>query len=162
LCTTWQVDGGSENANQWVLHHLEHLVSKRVAREIWYTRLPTGHTHDDIDACFGVIRKYFSASNIIRTFLEFKKGVENAFNNSDLAQGLRCSVEEIVSVTPDYKLFYDQFLDTKLEKLYSDIDTQHQWRFHAVEPSVLFPRGVITQFRAYSCDKVTNCVVFLI
>jgi hypothetical protein len=59
-----QVDGGSENANQYILHHLEHLVSKRVAREIWYTRLPTGHTHDDIDGCFGVIRKYFTATKV--------------------------------------------------------------------------------------------------
>jgi hypothetical protein len=43
-----QCDGGSENANQYVLGMLEILVIKRMAKEILFTRLPTGHTHDDI------------------------------------------------------------------------------------------------------------------
>jgi hypothetical protein len=38
-----QVDGGSENANQYVLAILELLVSNRMAKVIYYTRLPTGH-----------------------------------------------------------------------------------------------------------------------
>lgn len=37
-----QVDGGSENANQYVLAALEMLVVKRLVREVQYTRLPTG------------------------------------------------------------------------------------------------------------------------
>lgn len=37
-----QVDGGSENANKYVLASLEILVSKRVVRKIYYSRLPTG------------------------------------------------------------------------------------------------------------------------
>jgi hypothetical protein len=35
-----QVDGGSENANQYVLALLELLVVKRCCREIYFTRLP--------------------------------------------------------------------------------------------------------------------------
>ena len=43
-----QLDGGSENANQFVLGMLEILVIKRMAKQILFTRLPTGHTHEDI------------------------------------------------------------------------------------------------------------------
>lgn len=45
---TWyiQVDGGSENANKYVLACLEYLVTKRMVRKIYLTRLPVGHTHE--------------------------------------------------------------------------------------------------------------------
>ena len=43
-----QVDGGSENANQYVLAMLELLVVKRCCRDVYYSRLPAGHTHEDI------------------------------------------------------------------------------------------------------------------
>jgi hypothetical protein len=43
-----QCDGGSENANQYLLGMLEILVAKRMAKKILFTRLPTGHTHEDI------------------------------------------------------------------------------------------------------------------
>ena len=32
---------------------LELLVSKKIAKTIVLTRLPVGHTHEDIDALFG-------------------------------------------------------------------------------------------------------------
>ena len=44
-----QIDGGSENANATVLALCELLVIKRFGRVIHLTRLPPGHTHDDID-----------------------------------------------------------------------------------------------------------------
>lgn len=50
-----QADGGAENANKYVLAALEYLVSMRLCKEILFSRLPTGHTHEDIDAVFGVI-----------------------------------------------------------------------------------------------------------
>lgn len=37
-----QVDGGSENANQFVLALCELLVAKRMTRVMYYTRLPVG------------------------------------------------------------------------------------------------------------------------
>ena len=43
-----QLDGGSENANQYVLGMLEFLVYQRLIKKIHFTRLPTGHTHEDI------------------------------------------------------------------------------------------------------------------
>ena len=39
-----QVDGGAENANQYVLAALELLVVKRIVKEVYYSRLPTTRT----------------------------------------------------------------------------------------------------------------------
>jgi hypothetical protein len=39
-----QVDGGSENANKYVLAMLELLVAKNICRVIYYTRLPTSYS----------------------------------------------------------------------------------------------------------------------
>ena len=44
-----QIDGGSEFANKAVLAICELLVAKRMTRVLTLTRLPTGHTHEDID-----------------------------------------------------------------------------------------------------------------
>ncbi len=41
-----QIDGGSENANKYVLAFLEYLVTLRLVRRIILTRLPVGHTHE--------------------------------------------------------------------------------------------------------------------
>lgn len=49
----YQVDGGSENANVVTLAICELLVAKRLTKRIYLTRLPVGHTHEDIDAKFG-------------------------------------------------------------------------------------------------------------
>ena len=59
-----QLDGGSENANQHVIAILEWLVSKRLARTIYFTRLPTGHTHEDIDAIFKLLWQWFRSRHI--------------------------------------------------------------------------------------------------
>jgi len=51
----WQIDGGSENANTSILAFCEYLVSQTPVEEVVLTRLPVGHTHEDIDARFGTI-----------------------------------------------------------------------------------------------------------
>jgi hypothetical protein len=53
-----QLDGGSENADRCVLGFLELIVARRMAKKVYFTRLPVGHTHEDIDACFGYISIY--------------------------------------------------------------------------------------------------------
>ena len=41
-----QIDGGSENTNQWMIAMLELLVAKKVFKKIYLNRLPVGHTHE--------------------------------------------------------------------------------------------------------------------
>jgi hypothetical protein len=49
-----QIDGGPENANQYMLAICELLVALGIVEKVVLTRLPVGHTHEDIDA------RYFS------------------------------------------------------------------------------------------------------
>jgi hypothetical protein len=44
-----QVDGGSENKNQWMLSYLSLLVEVGLFHKIKMCFLPVGHTHEDID-----------------------------------------------------------------------------------------------------------------
>jgi hypothetical protein len=50
-----QIDGGSENANKVILAICELLIARGLTKRIVLTRLPGGHTHEDIDGRFGVI-----------------------------------------------------------------------------------------------------------
>jgi len=54
-----QADGGAENANKTLLTFLELLVSKRIAKTILFSRLPTGHTHE-VSKIYRTITKYSS------------------------------------------------------------------------------------------------------
>jgi hypothetical protein len=51
----YQIDGGSENANKTILAICELLIARGLTKKIVVTRLPPGHTHEDIDGRFGVI-----------------------------------------------------------------------------------------------------------
>ena len=48
-----QVDGGSENKNQWMMSYLSLLVEVKLFRKIKMCFLPVGHTHEDIDQVNG-------------------------------------------------------------------------------------------------------------
>ena len=55
----WQMDGGSENWNKCVFGFCAYLVSVGVFKTIVLSRLPVGHTHEDIDAWFGRLSRHF-------------------------------------------------------------------------------------------------------
>jgi hypothetical protein len=148
-----QVDGGSENANKYVLALLELLVVKGVCRLIYYTRLPVGHTHEDIDACFGVIWGTFR-NNPCLTPNEYKERIKSAFGEGST---LKVDVQDLF-VIPNYSAFLESFIDKKLARLHKDFQTQHQWRFEQVLPSSHFPFGCKTTYRAYSSEKVVELI----
>ena len=50
-----QVDGGPENANKLLIGYCEYIVATGLTNEIVLSRLPVGHTHEDIDAKFAKI-----------------------------------------------------------------------------------------------------------
>jgi hypothetical protein len=147
-----QVDGGSENANKHLLSMLELLVVKRISRIVYFTRLPTGHTHEDIDACFAIIWKIFRF-NTCETLEMYKDMIEKAFADSKLNAKMKD-----VYIVPDFQLFLDGCIDSKLSRLHKDIQTQHQWRFEAVQETALFPLGCKTTYRAYSSDVVIEFI----
>jgi hypothetical protein len=145
-----QVDGGSENANIYMLSMLELLVSKRISREIIFSRLPVGHTHEDIDGVFGVI--WNSLRDIpVLTLDAYEEACIKAFKND----GLNVKVETPM-IIPDYQRYFDRVLDKHLSKLHKEIQTQHKWRFEAVTPTTMFPMGCKTTFKAYSSDIVVE------
>ena len=49
-----QFDGGSENANASTVCIAELLVHRGLCRRVVLTRLPVGHTHEDIDQRYAV------------------------------------------------------------------------------------------------------------
>lgn len=129
-------------------------MQKRICNTLYYTRLPTGHTHDDIDACFAIVWHHYVSFSTIDTFSQFKEGVESAFRQET---GLHCFVHDMIVVIPDYKTFYDGYIDENFGDAFTLIDTMHQWKFEAVEyHPTYFPHGVKTSYRAYSSDTVVE------
>ena len=147
-----QCDGGSENANRYLLALLEFMVIKRMAKRIILTRLPKGHIHDDMDAVFGLLWKWMS-SRIIETVEQFKIGVEEAF--SHLSSRLKVKVK-FIDVLPDYQSFFADSIDNLLSRYTKEQQTQHRWSFEAVQSCSEFPFGVKTMYRAYASDKVVE------
>ncbi|KAJ1436461.1 hypothetical protein B484DRAFT_428616 [Ochromonadaceae sp. CCMP2298] len=148
-----QLDGGAENANKYVLAFMDWLVSKRIVKRVYFTRLPVGHTHEDIDACFGVIWNSFKKQNV-HSLQEFKIMVEAAMRDSKIPT-------EVVDIhmVPNYKAFFLPFIDPALKKIHKLDNTVHQWRFEAVEPDpVQFPRGVKIMYRTYASEEVVKIV----
>jgi hypothetical protein len=145
-----QGDGGSENANQYVLALCELLVAKRMARVVKFTRLPVGHTHEDIDAAFGVIRN-FCFGNHINTFQQYKDEIEDELGKSKL----NVEVEDVYA-TVNYQNILAPIIDEHLANLHKEIYTQHQWRFEACAPTSYFPLGAKTTYRAYCSDAVVE------
>ena len=57
---------------------------------------------------------------------------------------------------PDYQHHLLQCIDSKLQHLHREAETQHQWLFEAVEADIYFPFGCRTTYRAYCSDKVVE------
>ena len=149
---TWyiQIDGGSENANKYLLAALEYIVAKRVVQKIVLTRLPVRHTHEDIDACFGVIAAWYGR-HIVHTPQEYTQSIEAALGAESSKR--KCKVVDVF-VVPNYQEFFAPFIDRDFKRLHKMEWTQHQYRFEAVTVSDYFPTGVKFTYRKFSSDKV--------
>jgi len=105
-----QLDGGGENANETLLGLLELLVAKNVAKMILFSRLPVGHTHEDIDAMFGRIWEHCKGRPI-NTPGEYAKLVEEALIS------YKAEILDI-HVIPNYDGFIKPYLGLKI--IYND------------------------------------------
>jgi hypothetical protein len=74
-----QIDGGPENASKTFYSLCEYLVQEGVFDHIEAARLPVGHTHEDIDALFGVLWKAAQGKTLI-TPQQWKNMVLAAFS----------------------------------------------------------------------------------
>ena len=102
-----QIDGGSENVNKTVLAMLSLLVAKRVGglRNLVLTRLPVGHTHEDIDSIFGVISRW-----IFKKFIADPQAYEQAIKAALARKGIPVEVIDIFCV-PDFETFINPYID---------------------------------------------------
>ncbi len=82
-------------------------MTKRIAREITFTRLPTGHTHDDIEAVFAILWKHWYSFSTIDTMSQLQEGIRNLFSREE---GMLFQMHDWVMVIPDYKVRVLQFL----------------------------------------------------
>jgi hypothetical protein len=147
-----QFDGGSDNANKYVLGMLELLVVKRMARKVLFTRLPVGHTHEDIDSIFGVIARTIRGKPF-DTLQQMKDLLEQALGGPYLKL-----IVKPTYVIPNYKKFLKSHVDSELKRLHKQDQTQHQWIFEYTDQCANFPLGCKTTYRAYSSDLVVELV----
>ena len=148
-----QIDGGSENANKYVLGLCEFLVARRLTSKIYLTRLPVGHTHEDIDARFGKLWVYIR-SKLALSPAEYTEAINNCFGTMKLPFRL-----EDIFVVPNYKALFEPYIDSKLSGYTKEEDTQLAWKFEAVEISEeKFPLGVRTMYRSYASNEVFEII----
>jgi hypothetical protein len=149
----YQIDGGAENVSKSVLGICELLVARGLCKKLVLTRLPVGHTHEDIDSKFALIWKRMRDAFIL-TPQHYSEAVVTSLTTLKLA----CQVHNIFAI-PNYTKYIDSYLDKKLGR-YAKRGrtgqdwTQLQWTFVAVPMSVHFPCGVKTTYRKYACDEV--------
>ena len=172
-----QADGGGENANKYVLGALELLVVKRIVKQVIFSRLPpgeiekimfqvniafnfeclltAGHTHEDIDACFGTLSKCINfLCEQLLTLQDFTVKVEKYFEDKPT---MKVKVIDIMLI-PNYQKILEPCIDKLLKNLHKEEDTQLQWMFEGVEPCVYFPLGCRTSYRAYCSDSVVEFI----
>lgn len=150
-----QIDGGSENTAKYVLGICELLVAKRLTRRIVLSRLPVGHTHEDIDAIFALIWDHMKNNKALSPKVYADMVAFAVRNKAPVVD-----VKDIWAV-PDYGLFLKGFINPKLGRYAKLQWTQLQIIFEAVdldnntaEMRKKYPTGVKVSHRAYSQDEV--------
>jgi len=83
-------------------------VAKRLTRKIVLTRLPVGHTHEDIDAIFALIWQFMKNKEVM-TPQVYASFVAMACRN-------KAPVVDVIDLwaVPDYMDYFDNFINTRL------------------------------------------------
>ena len=149
-----QIDGGSENANKEMYAICELLVASGLVDKVVLTRLPVGHTHEDIDANFALIWRMLR-DEYICTPSEFSTLIYRA-----LKKKVEVSVIDLF-VLPDYCKILEGCIDVDIGRFAKEEWTQLQFTFErVVTPAELteHPLGVKTSYRAYASEEYIEIV----
>ena len=131
----------------------ELLIIRGLTKRIVLTRLPVGHTHEDIDARFALIWKRAQLAHL-HTLTQYSA---MACSATSVHSAIPSRVVDIYAV-PDYDSHLRPCIDKKFGRYAKEDVTQLQFIFEAVAASKFFPLGVKTTYRAYSSNKVVKIV----
>lgn len=148
----YQVDGGAENVAKPVLAMCELIIARGLTKRIVFSRLMVGHTHADIDAVFGRLWKSVRNAHV-NTPQEYQNMIESSLSLKGIYDA---KVHDLFTV-PDYSSLLRPVMGSIRNYCKGD-QTQLQFTFEAVEPSVNFPLGCKTTYRAFSKDQVMEIV----
>ena len=143
-----QIDGGSENANTTMKGICGLLVARGLTKKVVLSRLPPGHTHEDIDAVFGKIWKYLAGRAIYTP-----QGYQRALVESLKSRNIDVTIVNVLCV-PDYRLYMKEYLDSTLTRCDKEKWSELQWIFESVGKNDLYPNGVKVVYRKYSANEV--------
>ena len=144
-----QIDGGSENTAKLMIAMCELVVAARLCFRLVLTRLPVGHTHEDIDAIFALIWNALLDEGAITPQENVSLIVKTVRNKE--AQIKLFTLRAI----PNYKKWSNESLDGDIG-YYAKVDwTQLQIILDAVPVCSMYPTGVMITYRGFASDEVT-------
>jgi hypothetical protein len=143
-----QIDGGSENTAKAALAVCELLVARRLTNKVVLSRLPVGHTHEDIDSIFALIWRDLM-NNDVMTPQQYAKTLVAACENKEK----NVNVFDLW-VVPDYKKYFEKFISPSLGRYAKGKWSQLQITFEAIDISNQHPLGVKVSHRAFCSDDV--------
>jgi len=150
-----QFDGGSENANQFVLAFITYLVAIGVYGRFIYTRSISGHGHNDDDAFFSTIAKKLENTVDVPTLQKFYECVETCCPGQTGAISWQNKVEVVpLYVVGNYKDFFAGCTDDHPTNFHKGESTVHQWEFVRVPVDDAHPVGVATFYKHQPFDDV--------
>ena len=124
-----------------------------MAKKVVITRLPVGHTHEDIDSKFAFIWKRVR-NNFVLHPTAYRQAIESSLSN----EKIKCEVVDVF-VVPNYEKYLKGYIIPDFSR-YAKVNkngvdwTQLQFIFEAVPASEFFPVGVKTTYRKFSADQV--------
>ena len=118
----------------------------RVAKRVYVTRLPVGHSHEDIDSKFGIIWTRLR-NMIILTPQDYIEQLRRVFGSSRLKFEAKP-----IFVVPDYVKLLTECLDPNFASYAKLEQTQLCWRFIAVPRDNDAPNGVETNYKRYAAE----------
>jgi hypothetical protein len=153
----YQIDGGPENANDVTVGIASLLVYWGLTKNVYITRLPPGHTHNDIDGIFGVIWRFCWRQNILTPQDQFKY-VMMSFAS---LRRRKAKVEMVdIFAVPDYWNYLKPHV--YLKRVFKQMEENNfamlQIIVNQTDISEQFPLGVKVTLRPYPTNTAMELV----